>query len=85
MKKSLSSKGYQSNGAKTAERLDRKKLFAIALSTFLILVVVSEGIRLAAVFVFIEHVFSLSNFRCNASLKHCFLFFSVIGNLCRNT
>lgn len=46
MKKSLSSKDYQSNGAKTAERLDHKKLFAIALSTFLILVVVSEGIRL---------------------------------------
>ena len=46
MKKSLSSKGYESNGAKTAERLDRKKLFVIVLTAFLILVVVSEGIRL---------------------------------------
>lgn len=46
MKKSLSSKGYQSNDGKTAERLDRKKLFAIALSNFLILVFVSESIRL---------------------------------------
>lgn len=46
MKKSLSFKGNQSNGAKTAERLDRKKFFAVALSTFLILVVVSEVIRL---------------------------------------
>ncbi len=46
MKKLLSSKGYQSKSVKTAEHLGRKKLFAIALSTFLILVVVSEGIRL---------------------------------------
>ncbi len=46
MKKSLTFKGYESNGAKTAERLDRKKFFSIALSTFLILVVVTEGIRL---------------------------------------
>lgn len=46
MKKSLSSKGYQSNGVKTAESLDRQKFFVSALSTFLILVLVSEGIRL---------------------------------------
>lgn len=45
MEKLLPSRGSQSNRAKAVERLDRKKLFAIALTTFLILVVVSEGIR----------------------------------------
>jgi hypothetical protein len=46
MKKTLSSKGYQSAARKGHTQIDRKKMFVLACSTFLILVVVSEGIRL---------------------------------------
>lgn len=47
MKKLLSSEMHKRGSVKAVQRLDRKKIFAIALSTFLILVLVSEGIRLA--------------------------------------
>lgn len=47
MKKLLSSKMQGQVTAKAVQQRSRKKLFALALSTFLVLVVVSEGIRLA--------------------------------------
>jgi hypothetical protein len=46
MKKLPSSRNDQFNGTKAAQQLNRKKLFAIVFSTLLMLVVVSEGIRL---------------------------------------
>lgn len=46
MKKILPIKGYQSDVAKTSAHLAHKKMFAVAISTFLILVVASEGLRL---------------------------------------
>jgi hypothetical protein len=46
MKKILSTKGSQSNATQTAMKIDRKKMFALAVSTFLTLVVLSESIRL---------------------------------------
>jgi hypothetical protein len=47
MKKLLASKIQTRGTTKAASRVDSKKIFAIALSTFLVLVVVSEGVRLA--------------------------------------
>lgn len=46
MKKILSTKGSQSNATQTAMKIDHKKMFALAVSTFLTLVVLSESIRL---------------------------------------
>jgi hypothetical protein len=47
MKKSLSSKMQSRISARAVQELSRKKRFTLALSTFLIVVVVSEIIRLA--------------------------------------
>ncbi|MDE0926504.1 MAG: hypothetical protein OR997_05480 [Methylophilaceae bacterium] len=47
MTKLLSSKMQGRVAAKAVQQQSRKKLFVWALSTFLVLVVVSEGIRLA--------------------------------------
>ncbi|QVL45688.1 MAG: hypothetical protein KFB94_00740 [Methylophilaceae bacterium] len=49
MKKTLPIKVSQSDVATTAALLARKKMFVLAISTFLILVVASEGIRLVLV------------------------------------
>jgi len=46
MKKQLASKMQNQVSAKSLKQQERKKLFAIALSTFLVVVIVSEGIRL---------------------------------------
>lgn len=47
MKKLFSPKMQNRVSGKVVQRLDRKKVFTLALSTFLVLVVVSEGIRSA--------------------------------------
>jgi len=47
MKKLLLSKLQKRNSASAVQQIDRKKVFALALSTFLIVVVVSESVRLA--------------------------------------
>lgn len=49
MKKTLPIKVSQSDVATTAALLARKKMFVLAISTFLILVVASEGVRLVLV------------------------------------
>jgi len=48
MKNFLMDKERAQATSKAASRVNHKKIFAIALSTFLVLVVVSEGVRLAA-------------------------------------
>lgn len=45
-KKLLSSTLQKRNSAKAVQQLDRKTIFALALSTLMMLVVVSEGVRL---------------------------------------
>ena len=47
MNKLLVSNSRTRDTAKVAKRVDSKKLLMVALSTFLVLVVVSEGLRLA--------------------------------------
>jgi len=47
MKKLLSLKLQKRDSGTAVQQIDRKKVFALALSTFLILVVVSENVRLA--------------------------------------
>lgn len=47
MKKIASYQDDSSKSAKVAQGLHRKKLFAVALFTSLMLIVVSEGLRLA--------------------------------------
>ena len=47
MKNLLLSKANQRNLAKTAKSIDSKKIFAIAMTTFLLLVLASEGLKLA--------------------------------------
>jgi hypothetical protein len=46
-KKLLSSTLQKRNSAKAAQQLDRKKIFALAIFSFLMLILVSEGVRLA--------------------------------------
>jgi hypothetical protein len=46
VKKLLTSKANQTNSAKVGQGLNRKNVFAVALVTFLMIVAVSEGIRL---------------------------------------
>lgn len=47
MKTLLSSKLQKHDSAKAVQQIDHKKVFALALSTFLILVAMSESVRLA--------------------------------------
>lgn len=47
MKETLVPRRHARNATKVAEHTDRKKVYALAFATFMMLIIVSEGLRLA--------------------------------------
>ncbi len=47
MKETLVPRRHAINATKAAERMDRKKVYALAFATFMMLIIVGEGLRLA--------------------------------------